>query len=279
MAIHRFGRRCSLLLPFSAVAISGCSLIPRAGAPAVTGSIVHDSTGEALPDVLLIVEQGSEAWADERGDFALHGLTPGRYRVLVVGYGCRTAEGELTAVGGSAEPVRIAVDMPPPVHRPGDVEPSGEDRGRVVTAREIAGMGAARLSDVVRRVAPEMIGAPTGDPGRASALRGRGSPSTSGPRVPVLVVDGVVIHATDASALDQVALNDVAWLEIVAGAAAGWQYGTGGSGGIVRIHTKRGYRPSQDTSPEYCPLPDGWGPEIQSGSTPGSTPNASSSRV
>lgn len=230
--------------------------------PALRGTVVDSATGRPLPEVLVRFDDGTEVWADARGEYAVRALSPGRYRVLVVDYGCRTAEGEVMLEAGDPDPVEIRVALPAPAPLTGQVEPPDESRGRVLTEAEIAEMGVARTSEAVRRVAPEMIGAATGDPGRPPALRGRGSPSPSGDRVPVLVVDGIVVHAVDASALDEIVVGDIAWIEILPGAVAGWEYGTGGAGGVIRVQTKRGYRPSRDLSPEYCELPAEWRPGL-----------------
>jgi hypothetical protein len=237
-------------------AVPGCGAL-RGPPPALQGRIVDADTEVPLAGVLVIVEERAEAWTDRRGRFRVPELEPGRYRVLVIAPGCRTGEGAVAVSGDGGDPVEIRVTLPPTPTLAGEVPPPDESRGRVITAAEIDELGVTRLSEVVRRVAPEMIGA-AGDPGRPAALRGRGSPSPSGERVPVLVVDGIVVHAANASALDEIALRDVAWVEILAGALSGWEYGTGGSGGVIRVRTKRGYRVDRHLSPEYCELPGDW---------------------
>lgn len=237
--------------------LAGCASL--GGPPlALQGRVVDDATDRPLPYALVRLEDGTEARTNGRGELAIRELEPGRYRALIVVPGCRFAETELTvgAPGGGVVEIRAA--LPPMEVIPGDVPAPDESRGRVVTDREIVEMGAPRLSEVVRRVAPEMIGAPSGDPGRPAALRGRGAANTTGVRVPVLVVDGIVVHATNTYALDEIAVADVAWVEILPGAVAGWEYGTGGAGGVIRVQTKRGYRPSQDLDPEACMLPEEW---------------------
>lgn len=257
----RVGSRAVQAAALLAAAVSGAGCASLGGPPpALQGVVVDATTGRPLGEVLVRFEDGAEVWTDGRGEYTVRELTPGRYRVLVVAYGCRTAEGEVVLDPGDTKRVETRVTLPAPAPVTGMVEPPEESLGRVVTEGEIAEWGVVRVSEVVRRVAPEMIGAATGDPGRPAALRGRGSPSPSGDRVPVLVVDGIVVHAVDASALDEIAVRDIGWIEILPGAVAGWQYGTGGVGGVIRVQTKRGYRPSQDLSPEYCELPEGWNP-------------------
>ncbi|GMV06554.1 MAG: hypothetical protein AMXMBFR53_28300 [Gemmatimonadota bacterium] len=52
--------------------------------------------------------------------------------------------------------------------------------------------------------------------------------------------------------------SGVAWIEVFRGAVGGWEVGAGGSGGLIRIQTKRG-RPMEPPSldPELCDIP-GW---------------------
>jgi outer membrane cobalamin receptor len=55
--------------------------------------------------------------------------------------------------------------------------------------------------------------------------------------------------------IDDIPVGDVALIEVVSGASGGWSYGTGGAGGVIKIHTKRG-RGLLLADPESCELPN-----------------------
>ncbi len=124
----------------------------------------------------------------------------------------------------------------------------------VVMAEEIAAMKVQRLSDVLRRKAPGMVGGVGGQPGDGTRLRGRTRTAASGSSQPVVVLDGVVLGSASIRDIDDIAPADVAFIEIRRGAAGGWSYGTGGAGGVIKIQTKRGQGLLR-TDPEFCEPP------------------------
>ena len=102
-------------------------------------------------------------------------------------------------------------------------------------------MNAVSLADVIRRKEPTMIGNPGAMPGSVPSIssRSRNSfTSPSGAEEPVVLVDGV--RAVDgASALAIIHPSEVQTLELLPGAAAGWEFGSGGSAGVIRVTTRR----------------------------------------
>jgi len=75
---------------------------------------------------------------------------------------------------------------------------------------------------------------------------------------PAVVLDGANLGTSGIQSLQDIRPSDVAWIEVFRGAVGGWEVGTGGSGGLIRIQTKRGRAmepPSLD--PELCDIP-GW---------------------
>ncbi|HZD03607.1 MAG TPA: TonB-dependent receptor plug domain-containing protein, partial [Longimicrobiales bacterium] len=112
------------------------------------------------------------------------------------------------------------------------------------------------LAEVIRRVAPNMVGSPGGQFGQSTKVRGRTQNSFITPEPePVVVVDGVRVE--DAStALDLIRPSDVRTLEVLPGAAAGWQFGSSGAAGVIRVTTFRGGTQSSPPGVENCTVPD-----------------------
>ncbi len=112
-----------------------------------------------------------------------------------------------------------------------------------------------RLSHVLRRVVPSMVGGRSGRPGSETKLRGRTRSASGGSNAPVVVLDGVVLGTSSIRDIDDIQVGDVALIEILRGASGGWSYGTGGAGGVIKIWTKRG-QGLRLQDPESCELPD-----------------------
>ena len=70
---------------------------------------------------------------------------------------------------------------------------------------------------------------------------------------PVVVFDGVVMG--DAwGALRDLKPEDVYSLEVLRGASRGWVYGTGGSGGVIRVETRAGETGYGVAHPDRCDI-------------------------
>ena len=67
-------------------------------------------------------------------------------------------------------------------------------------------------------------------------------------------VDGVRA-AHGAQALDVIRPSEVETLELLPGAVAGWEFGSAGSAGVIRVTTRRGARASSRSGAEGCIVP------------------------
>lgn len=134
---------------------------------------------------------------------------------------------------------------------PAPPEPPGGE-GTFLTAADLQDMRASDMADVVRRVAPEMVGGPRGQPGQVSRLRGRNRATVTGRTEPVIVVDGQLQGASP-RLLSELRPADVAAVHIAPGAGGAWKYGS--SGGLVEIWTRRGPGGAGVGRPEACPDP------------------------
>ncbi len=72
---------------------------------------------------------------------------------------------------------------------------------------------------------------------------------------PVVVVDGV--RASDGSRMiHSIDPSDVALLELLPGAVAGWEYGSDGAAGVIRVTTLNGRSVVGEPDTEGCRVPD-----------------------
>lgn len=248
--------------------LPACAFLLTAGLsaqepPAATleGEVVDSVTGQPVAGVLLRLDSGPQTLSDEDGRFRLVGLEPGPHMFAVLTHDCRImwSEVELTPGQVSRVEVRLASAFGTRVEREREQAERRRSEGKLVTAEEIEEMNATSLADVIRRVKPTMIGAPRGTVGAPTSVSGRSRNSflsATGASEPVVVVNGVRV-AHGAQALDFIRPSEVETLELLPGAAAGWEFGSAGSAGVIRVTTRRGdYRALSRSGAEGCVVPD-----------------------
>lgn len=223
-------------------------------AASLEGIVLDASTMSALPGVLIAAETGQKAKTDEDGHYELWDVPPGSHRVAVVTPTCGVSFVDITFRAGETQ--RAGFQVPSGETMVGVSETrSGGSGGRFLTAAEIEEMRPASVFDLLRRIEPGMVSGPGGQPGRSSTLRGRVT-TPSGPTVPVVVLDGVVLGTLAPEVINDIKPGNLASIEVLRGAAAGWEFGTGGSGGVIKLSTKRGMGAGEmRRDPERCPIP------------------------
>lgn len=210
--------------------------------------------GRRLPGVLVVVEAGPWTRTEGDGAYRLEGVEAGEHRIALVAPGCQITFAMVAFAPGQVRSVAFEIDFAPEA-----AEGSTRRRsamGKVVTAREIEAMNAPTLRDVLARMAPGMVGSTPGQPGMDPKGRSRSPVGVRGDVAPAVILDGVILGESGFRILQDIRPSDVAWLEVQRGAAGGWEVGTGGSGGLLRIQTKRGA--SLDApllDPERCDIP------------------------
>lgn len=206
------------------------------------GQIVDSISGEPIGGVLVRMDSGAEAFSDARGNFRFTGLPQGRRLFALLSSDCRITWGEIDVVVGIPRRERLRL---PPAFGAAAEEAEREEAqrrstgGRRVEADEIAEMHVRSVTELIRRVAPNMVASANGDPGATAAFRSGRSRSFVPDDAPVVVVDGVRIPNA-ASVLHDLQAAEVEVLEVLPGAAAGWEYGSAGAAGVIRIRLKRG---------------------------------------
>lgn len=236
--------------------LSGILAVPsdvRAQEPAILVGRVIAADGTPAPGALIRFDTGDEVLADGAGHFHVGGLEPGDRAVLVVTQDCRVSRASVELTGGGVSrvelhvPAALASSAPRPrVSRP----PISE--GYFLTAEEIEQMHARSVTDVIRRVAPEMVGNAGGLAGATGRLQGRDINSLTARHPPVVVIDGVRV-ADGARALDAMMPSDVELLDIRPGPSGGWEFGSEGASGSIRVTTRVGGEAPEAASPDRRP--------------------------
>ncbi|MCG6989481.1 MAG: TonB-dependent receptor [Gemmatimonadetes bacterium] len=220
------------------------------------GFVIASTGGARVPGVLVVVDTGERVMTDADGAYALTDLSPGPHRLALVAPGCQITFASLELRPGEHRTLGFEI-----VFDPAAAEAARHRRspgGKVMTAPEIEALHVQTLADVLARMAPGFVGAPPSQPGQEARVRGRRSVSARSDVAPALIVDGVRLGTLETEQLSGIHPSDVAWIEVFRGASGGWEVGTGGSGGLVRIQTKRGRRMDMPyVEPERCEIP-GW---------------------
>lgn len=256
--LHRVGviAACAAVL-----AVPGPGVL-RAQSSTLEGFVLASSGGRRLSGVLVAVESGPRTWSGEEGVYRLEGIDPGEHWIVLVAPGCQITYASVDLWPGEVRSLAFEVAYDPQVAD--QLARRRRSAGKVITAREIEAMHAPTLLDVLSRVAPGMVGGTPRQPGMNPPLvRSRAPVNMQGTVAPAVILDGALLGPSGFQYLPDISPSDVAWLEVLGGASGGWEVGTGGSGGLVRIQTKRGRQmDSQFLGPEQCEIP-GWRPSGQ----------------
>ncbi|MFC1791592.1 carboxypeptidase regulatory-like domain-containing protein [Gemmatimonadota bacterium] len=221
----------------------------------VRGSVVDTLSGKPVPGALLRLQAGLDVKTGPDGSFELTDLPDGTYQVAIVTPGCRVTLGSFDASAASRQPLvlQVAAPLPSGLALPPDPHPGS----RIVSAVDIEEMSVGTLAELLQRVAPEMIRSASVQPGSQPRVASRAVASAQGSISPILVLDGVNLGSLSSPGiLDMIHPADIAFLELFRGAMGGWSYGTGASGGVLRITGKRGgFQQPPDLDLTRCALP------------------------
>jgi len=233
-------RRFTIALAAAVSCATAASAQTSAGAT-FEGLIVDSISGEPIEGVLVRMDAGAEAFTDELGEFRITGLPEGRRLFALLSSDCRITWGRIDVSEGTAAQARLR--LPPAFGAAAerkDREEAQRQRmgGKRYEAAEIDRMNARTVTELIRRVAPNMVTSMSGEPGGSTSIRsGRVRSLASGE--PVLVMDGVRVPNAGA-VLSSLLASEVEVLELLPGAAAGWAYGSSGADGVIRITLRKG---------------------------------------
>ena len=222
------------------------------------GQVVDSLTGEPIEGVLIRMDVGGEAFTDARGEFRFSGLPQGRRLFAILTADCRVTWAQITVVEGIPRSERFR--LPPAFGAAAEAEAEEEARrqstsGRRLGIRELEASKASNVMELIRQIAPNMLTPMRGDGDVSSFRSARGrSLGTSDP--PVVVIDGVRTAGAE-GLLSTMRLSEIAEIEVQPGAAAGWEYGSSGASGVIKIQLRRGLPDGAEDlrEPAVCRVP------------------------
>jgi len=206
------------------------------------GQIVDSITGEPLEGVMVRMDTGAEAFTDARGEFHFSGLPQGRRMFAILSADCRITWGAIDVIVGIPRDARLR--LPPAFGAASEQARRQEEErqrtgGKRLEADEIDQLHARSVTELIRRIAPAMVSGNTGEVGATATITSGRNRSFLPGDAPVVVIDGVRIPAPDI-VLDDMRPSEVAVLEVLPGSAAGWEYGSSGAGGVIKITLRHG---------------------------------------
>jgi hypothetical protein len=204
--------------------------------------VVDSIAGDPIAGVLVRFDSGTEAVSDDVGRITVEGLDPGEHTLALLTADCRVTWARVDLAVGVTREIELRL---PPVFGAAALRAHQDDadrrraKGKILVAEEIDRMNARSATDLVRRLAPSMVRGWSGVVGEPASVSGRAPSSIIGDADPVLVVDGARVHDV-AYMLDQLLPSEVDTLEVLPGAAGGWEFGSQGASGVIRIVRRRG---------------------------------------
>lgn len=218
----------------------------------IEGLTVDAQSGLPFPNVQLRFDTGERITSDAQGQYTLADVPPGHHRVAIVTGRCNVSFGEVDLAPGEIKRVAFAVPSEMVGQDPSVAELKKRSDGDFYSGAELEEMNPRNLLEALRRLAPDMVGPVGGQPGAGASLRGR-TRTAQGPNPPVVVFDGVQV-GDGMRALRDFKAQDVTSMEILKGASRGWEYGTGGAGGVIKIVTRAGEPGHGIAHPDRCQI-------------------------
>lgn len=221
------------------------------------GQVLDSVTGRPMEGVLIRIDTGPEVFSDSDGRYRLIGIRPGRHMLALLTEDCRVNWGSVVLTPGAA--TEASFELAPPIGMDQEVEREEVERrrshGKIITREEIRRFNPRRLVDVIRRYAPRMVSGASPQVGAATGLRQRSPSSFTGALEPVVVVDGTRV-TNGSEAIDMIRPGDVETLELLPSSSGGWEFGSSGSAGVIRVTTRKGTRDRRDSRAPACRVPD-----------------------
>src|SRR4051812_11665359 len=207
----------------------------------ITGQVLDDSANTGLSGVSIVVsetKQGLSTGSDGRFSVTVNGRSSAKLVFSYVGYVSQT----VTARGGSPLSVRLRKQQ----SNLDEVVVVGYQsvRRRDLTG-SVSSVNARQLRDVplsnaaealTGRLAGVQVTTSEGAPGASVVIRIRGGGSITQDNSPIYIVDGIQVE----NALNVIAPQDIASVDVLKDASTTAIYGARGANGVVIITTKNG---------------------------------------
>lgn len=203
----------------------------------VRGRVLTEEGGRPVPALEVRFRGGPAVTTSRKGEYRAGGLMEGWHDVALVTAGCEVALGRIRVSGGGEWVTNLS--LPEAMARSHARLLPGEGEGIFLGAADLNEVPASTLADALRRALPELsIGTPA-QPGQTAGVEGRNRATATGSTTPLFELDGMRL-GNDPRILWDLAPGDVAWVQVIRGASGAWRYGTDGSGGVIRIFTRKG---------------------------------------
>ena len=149
-------------------------------------------------------------------------------------------------------------ELAPPIGTEQEVRREETERrrsfGRLITREEIGRFNPRTLVDVIRRYAPRMVSGTSGQAGSTVGITQRAPNSLTGVLEPVVVLDGTRM-ADAAETVNMIRPEEIETLELLPSSSGGWEFGSSGSAGVIRITTQKGALDLGRSEPVACRVP------------------------
>lgn len=237
-------------------ALSGDAVEAQAGQGELKGMVLTEESGRPVPGIEIRFRDGPSVLTNRNGEYRAGAMAAGMREFALVTARCQVAFG--TARVGLEGDWTTNLSLPESMASAHRTARSGNDPRLILNAADLDEIPARTLADVLRRELPDMVIGVPGQPGQWARVEGRNRATVTGSTTPLFVVDGIRLGNTPEILWD-LSPGDVAAVEVLRGASGGWSYGTGASGGVILIHTKKGMGATVG-APSNCQIPE-WGEE------------------
>tara|TARA_B100000929_G_scaffold119743_1_gene94922 strand:- start:29 stop:883 length:855 start_codon:yes stop_codon:yes gene_type:complete len=221
------------------------------------GQVVDSVTGKPMEGVLVRIDTGPEVFSDIDGRYRLMGLRPGRHMLALLTADCRVNWGSVLLIPGVATEASFKLAVPIGTEQEVRREEAERRRsfGRLITREEIERFNPRTLVDVIRRYAPRMVSGASGQVGSTTGITQRAPNSLTGVLEPVVVLDGTRMSDA-AETINMIRPGEIETLELLPSSSGGWEFGSSGSAGVIRITTRKGVQDLGRSEVEACKVPN-----------------------
>ena len=275
------------LVPITALAQQGT----------ISGKVTDQATSNPVPSAqVFIVGTTRGALTTDKGEYVLHGVTPGPVTLRATRLGYKATTMTVTVPAGGTVTADFPLTSTPSKLDEIVVSASGESETKrqqpvSIGTIEVDSMSLAPVnsfSELLTSRTPGVVAQSDGGTlGAGTRIRIRGSNSVSLDNDPLIIIDGVRANGNEGSStigvggqvpsrLDDISPEDIESINVIKGPAALSLYGTAAANGVIQITTKRGTPGKQSwnahvsggTVSNYIPFPSNYGVvDVEKGDT------------
>jgi hypothetical protein len=212
--------------------------------------VVVDEGDKPVAGAVVYLSDGRETETDEHGRFTFVRVRPGTHEIAAVTSSCAIASGGFDVRSGTDALLQLIVQAP----AADSAEQRSRSRGsptRRLEEAELMAMGDRSALEALDQFASHIFQTS----GSRLALRARTGSMRTDLVEPLLIVDGARMNGHVAEALRVIRAADLTSMEVYVGAAAGWEFQSGGAPAVVEVTTRMKPRHDPLENPEMCLRP------------------------